>query len=83
MVGEETYCFHDLRHTFGTLGAAKAVPMRTLQEWMGHRDIETTQRYADYAPRTRDAELVAAAFRRDDDPVGADCRKGVASMHEH
>ena len=36
--------------------------MRTLQEWMGHRDIETTQRYADYAPSTREAEMVAAAF---------------------
>jgi hypothetical protein len=36
--------------------------MRTLQEWMGHRDVETTQRYADHAPRTRDAELVTAAF---------------------
>jgi integrase len=54
--------FHDLRHTFGTAMAAAGVPMRTLQEWMGHRDIQTTQRYADYAPRTRDAELVAAAF---------------------
>jgi integrase len=80
---DEAHRFHDLRHTFGTAMAAAGVPMRTLQEWMGHRDIETTQRYADYAPRTRDAELVAAAFRRDDDPVGADCRKGVASMHEH
>jgi site-specific recombinase XerD len=36
--------------------------MRTLQEWMGHRDIATTQRYADYAPSTREAELIAAAF---------------------
>ena len=36
--------------------------MRTLQEWMGHRDIATTQRYADYAPSAREAELVAAAF---------------------
>ena len=62
--------FHDLRHTFGTAMAAAGVPMRTLQEWMGHRDIETTQRYADYAPRTRDAELVGAAFSRDDDLVG-------------
>ena len=63
--------------------AAAGVAMRTLQEWMGHRDIETTQRYADYAPRTRDAELVAAAFSRDDDLVGADCREGVASTHKH
>jgi integrase len=61
---DETHRFHDLRHTFGTAMAAAGVPMRTLQEWMGHRDIETTQRYADYAPRTRDAELVAAAFAR-------------------
>lgn len=38
--------------------------MRTLQEWMGHKDIKTTERYADYAPKTRDAELIAAAFRR-------------------
>jgi site-specific recombinase XerD len=36
--------------------------MRTLQEWMGHRDIATTQRYADYAPSAREAELIAAAF---------------------
>jgi integrase len=38
------------------------VPMRTLQEWMGHRDIATTQRYADYAPSAHEAALVAAAF---------------------
>ena len=49
--------------------AAAGVPMRTLQEWMGHRDIQTTQRYADYAPRTRDAELVAAAFAPAEDGV--------------
>jgi integrase len=47
--------FHGLRHTFGTVMAAAGVPMRTLQEWMGHRDIKTTERYADYMPRTRDA----------------------------
>ena len=42
--------------------SAAGVPMRTLQEWMGHRDLSTTQRYADYAPSTREAEMVAAAF---------------------
>ena len=37
--------------------------MRTLQEWMRHRDIATTQRYADYAPAPEhERELVAAAF---------------------
>ena len=61
---DEHHVFHDLRHTFGTRVAAVGVPMRTLQEWMGHRDIATTQRYADYAPGTHEAELVAAAFTR-------------------
>jgi integrase len=58
----ETQRFHDLRHTFGTRMAAAGVPMRTLQEWMGHRDIATTQRYADYAPSAHEAAFVEAAF---------------------
>ncbi len=59
---EPSHRFHDLRHTFGTRMAAAGVPMRTLQEWMGHRDIETTQRYADYAPSAHESAFVEAAF---------------------
>jgi integrase len=55
--------FHDLRHTFGTrIAASGQVPMRSLQEWMGHRDFKTTQIYADYQPGAREAELVDGAF---------------------
>lgn len=54
--------FHDLRHTFGTRMAAAGVPMRTLQEWMGHRDFRTTLIYADYAPGAHEVELVNGAF---------------------
>jgi integrase len=54
--------FHDLRHTFGTHCAAAGVPLRTLQEWMGHRDVKTTQVYADYAPSEHEAGLVERAF---------------------
>ena len=61
---DESHVFHDLRHTFGTRMAAAGVPMRTLQEWMGHRDLATTQRYADYAPSSREADMVADAFAR-------------------
>ena len=61
---DPTHRFHDLRHTFGTRMAAAGVPMRTLQEWMGHRDIDTTQRYADYAPSAHEAAFVEAAFGR-------------------
>jgi integrase len=55
--------FHDLRHTFGTRMAANGVPMRVLQELMGHRDFKTTLIYADYAPSEREAEWVEEAFR--------------------
>jgi integrase len=50
--------FPDLRHTFGTQAAVAGVPLRTLQEWMGHRDYKTTLIYADYAPRTYERELM-------------------------
>ena len=40
-------------------------PAITLQEWLGHRDLATTQRYADYAPGHREAELIEAAFGSD------------------
>lgn len=53
---------HGLRHSFGVRCAAVGVPMRTLQEWMGHRDIATTQRYADYAPSPHEADMIARAF---------------------
>ena len=55
--------FHDLRHTFGTrMAASQSVSMRTLQEWMGHRDFATTLIYADYQPGERESQLVDAAF---------------------
>ena len=60
--------FHDLRHTFGTRMAAAGVPMRTLQEWMGHRDFKTTLIYADYAPSAHEREFVERAFAPE--PVG-------------
>jgi integrase len=54
--------FHDLRHTFGTRMAAQGVPMRALQEMLGHRDFKTTLIYADYAPSAHEAEWVEGAF---------------------
>ena len=63
--------FHDLRHTFGTRMAAQGVPMRALQEMMGHRDFKTTLIYADYAPSAREAEWVEAAFASEADALAA------------
>lgn len=42
--------------------AAAGVAMRTLQEWMGHRDFNTTLIYADYAPGEKEAGMIELAF---------------------
>ena len=61
---DQGFGFHSLRHGYGTALAAQGVPMRTLQEWMGHKDIQTTQRYADYCPNPGERDVVEAAFAR-------------------
>lgn len=61
---DEAHRFHDLRHTFGTRAAAAGVPMRTLQEWMGHADHTTTLIYADYSPGGYETEMIERAFER-------------------
>ena len=57
--------FHDLRHSYGTAMAAAGVPMRTLQELMGHRDHATTLIYADYSPQPHETAMAEAAFADD------------------
>jgi integrase len=70
--------FHDLRHTFGTRMAAVGVPMRTLQEWMGHADFKTTLIYADYSPdERRERDLVARAF------VGSNLGSNLSGTESH
>jgi hypothetical protein len=50
--------------------AAVGVPMRTLQEWMGHRDFTTTLVYADFAPDPAGgAAFAERAFGRVNSPV--------------
>ena len=54
--------FHELRHTFATSMAASGVPLRTIQEFLGHADSKTTQIYAHYAPSEREVQMVNDAF---------------------
>ena len=54
--------FHDLRHTFGTRLAATGQPIRSIQEFLGHADVKTTQIYMHYAPSEREVAMVNEAF---------------------
>jgi integrase len=54
--------FHDLRIRSGRAWPPRGRPLRTLQEWMGHRDFKNTLIYADYQPSAHEAEFVERAF---------------------
>lgn len=48
---------HILRHTCASRLVQRGVPLKVVQEWMGHSNIQTTMRYA----HVRDEDLTAAA----------------------
>jgi site-specific recombinase XerD len=42
--------FHDFQHFRVSQWVMKGIDLRTVQELLGHRDITTTMRYADFPP---------------------------------
>jgi integrase len=60
---DDPIVFHDLRHTFGTLGAA-IWPLHDLQGYMGHADIQTTMIYVHHVPKVTAADELSRAVER-------------------
>jgi len=48
--GIEDFHFHDLRHTFGSYLVMQGVDLKTVQQVMGHKEIQTTMRYSHLSP---------------------------------
>jgi integrase len=49
--GIKSVSYHDLRHTFAShLVMRNVVPLKQVQEWMGHQSITQTEKYAHLAP---------------------------------
>ncbi|MES9995277.1 tyrosine-type recombinase/integrase [Desulfovibrio aminophilus] len=47
---DEQFVVHALRHTCASRLVQKGVPLKVVQEWLGHKCITTTMRYAHLAP---------------------------------
>ena len=54
------FVLHMLRHTCASRMVQGGVDLRRIQQWMGHKSITTTLRYAHLAPK--DLDLAAAAL---------------------
>ncbi|HUT71007.1 MAG TPA: site-specific integrase, partial [Desulfatiglandales bacterium] len=48
--GIENFTFHGMRHTFGSRLGMAGEDLRTIQELMGHKDINMTMRYSHPTP---------------------------------
>ena len=58
--------FHDLRHSCASLLLANDVPMKNIQEWLGHSDFSTTANiyaHLDYNSKLSSAETMVNALK--------------------
>ena len=53
--------YHDLRHSCASLLLANGVPMKQIQEWLGHSDFSTTANiyaHLDYSSKLTSADAM-------------------------
>ena len=58
--------FHDLRHTCASMLLKNGVPMKQIQEWLGHSDFSTTANiyaHLDYNSKLNSAEAMVAGMK--------------------
>ena len=57
--------FHDLRHSCASLLLAKGIPMKAIQEWLGHSNFSTTANiyaHLDSNSKQLSAQVITSAF---------------------
>lgn len=67
--------FHDLRHSCASIMLANGVPMKQIQEWLGHADFGTTANiysHLDYTSKQNSANKISSLFNFVDSKQNAD-----------
>lgn len=67
--------FHDLRHSCASLLLANGVPMKQIQEWLGHSDFSTTANiyaHLEYNSKINSAEAMLTGLKMNTDEEKAD-----------
>lgn len=62
--------FHDLRHSCASLLLANGIPMKAIQEWLGHSTFNVTADFyshLEYSSKIASAETIAKIFSPDDE----------------
>ena len=63
--------FHDLRHSCASLMLANGVPMKNIQEWLGHANYSTTANiysHLDYSSKINSANTISNVFEFNNTP---------------
>lgn len=69
-LGIKNLTFHDLRHDTASVPAMEGVPLRTIAEILGHRDLRMTARYAHLSPQHLRDAMRALERRPEPGPTG-------------
>ena len=59
-------CVHELRHSCASLLLAKHIPMKMIQDWLGHSDIQTTANiysHLDVQSKQESAAVIGEALK--------------------
>ncbi len=63
--GLKAICFHELRHSCASMLLAEGVPMKAIQEWLGHSNFSTTAdiySHIDFSAKLQSAEAIGKAL---------------------